>query len=265
MVTKHSHNSVTSPYPRLVLILVFSVTLLGSTAWGEPFFEDGYLGLTQDEIRAQLGIPHAVRSRMAALRVFHYYSFKDWQKYFRQLVSPEFGEDVYTYEREGIQVRYSFHFHPDLQEQIDFPTLYVSRVEVEFTPAVTIERIPLLVKEFIPSRESDAPAFRSNLWLLLFLGLPSPQAELIVKERDKEKWKWSLAVQLFSLKGLDNYLSPQTQIDRLEFSTQSLSLVRTNQRLTHEPTLNPYSPEFSIRPSSPPQLKKNIPLPQYED
>jgi hypothetical protein len=263
MVTKHSHEFVTSPI--LILIMVLSVTLLGSPAWGEPFFEDGYLGLTQDEIRTKLGTPHAVRSRKAALRVFHYYSFKDWQKYFRQLVAPEFGEDVYTYERGGIQVRYCFHYTPDLQEQTDFPTLYVKRVEVEFTPAITIERIPLLVKEFIPSRDSDAPAFRSNLWILMFIGPPSPQAELIVKERDKENWKWSLAVQLYSLNGLDDYLSPQSPIDRLEFSTQSLSLVKTNQRLTHEPTLNPYSPEFSNRPATRPQAKKTIPVPHYED
>lgn len=234
-------------------------------AVASPYFEDGYLGLTRDEVREKLGVPHAVRSRKAALRVFHYYSFKDWEKYFSKLVSPENGEDVYTYDRNGIQVRYSFVYTPDLTERKDFPTLYVKRVEVEFSPSVPIDQVPQLVPEFHPSTDPHAPVFRSNLWILIFQGPPSRKAELIVTERDKEEWEWSLAYQLFSLTGLPEYLTPQSPVDRLEITTQSLQLVRTNQRLTHEPILNPYSKEFADLPPQPPKTRKSIPVPQYAE
>ena len=52
-----------------------------------PFFEDGFLGLTKQELHEKLGTPHAIRSRKAALRVFSYYSSEDWDKYFGKLVS----------------------------------------------------------------------------------------------------------------------------------------------------------------------------------
>ncbi len=234
-------------------------------ALAKPFFQDGYLGLTQDELRDQLGTPMAVRSRKAALRVFSYYTFPDWQKYFKNLVSPENGEDVYTYVRDGIQVRYSFVYMPDLNEGKDFPTLYVRRCEVEFSPAISLEQIPSLVPEFVPPRDNAAPTFRSNLWLLIFQGSPSPEAEFIAKERGKEKLSWSLAYQLFSINGIPENLSLQTPIDRLEFTTQSIQLVQARQRLTHEPILNPYSSDFKSRPTPSQPKPKSIPLPQYED
>ncbi len=234
-------------------------------AWSAPYFEDGYLGLTQAEVHKKLGPPHAVRSRKAALRVFHYYSYKDWQRYFQKLVSPENGEDVYTYMRNGTKVRYSFAYTPDLREDTDYPTLYVKRVEVEFTPSATIETVPQLVHEFDPPTEPSSPVFRSNLWILIFKGPSSQEAELIVKERDKENWKWSLAYQMFALKGLPDYLTLASPIDRLEFTVQSLPLVRTNQRLTHEPILNPFSKEFIQSPPQPQKPRKTIPVPQYAD
>jgi len=231
----------------------------------KPYFEDGFLGLTQEELHAQLGTPMAVRSRKAALRIFSYYTFTDWQKYFRNLVSPENGEDVYTYTRNGIQVRYSFTYIPDLNEGKDFPSLYVQRCEIEFSPAVSLGTIQSLVPEFLPPAEQTAPAFRSNLWVLVFKGPPSPEASFIVKERNREKLSWSLAYQMFAVNGIPNDLSGKTLIDRLEITTQSLQLVQRQQRLTHEPITNPFSPEFKEQPPVSTPTVKSIPLPQYED
>ena len=207
----------------------------------------------------------AVRSRKAALRVFSYYTFKDWEKYFSKLVSPENGEDVYTFKRNGIQVRYSFVYIPDLNEGRDFPTLYVRRIEIEFTPAVPLEAIPKLVPEFVPPTEPNSPAFRSNLWILIFKGLPSHEATMIVKERGKEKLPWSLAYQMFALKGIPDLLTLQTPFDRMEISTQSLEVVKTRQRLTHEPIMNPFSDEFAEIPPPPKAKPRHIPVPQYAD
>ena len=230
-----------------------------------PFFEDGYLGLNQAELHQQLGKPHAIRSRKAALRVFSYYSVSDWDKYFQKLVSPENGEDVYTFDRDEYQVRYSFSFVRDLREAKDFPTLYVNRVEVEFTPAIPLNLIPSVVKEFRPPQSAAAPVYRSNLWLLLFKGPPSAEATLVVKERNKENWDWSLAYQLFAVQGLPPNLTPQTKIDRLEFSVQSLPFLQKTQPYTHELILNPYSPEFANLPKAQPKVQKSIPVPQYAE
>ena len=231
----------------------------------KPYFEDGFLGLTQDELRTQLGTPMAIRSRKAALRVFSYYTFADWKKYFKNLVSPENGEDVYTYTRNGVQVRYAFTYIPDMTEGKEFPTLYVRRCEIEFSPAVSLETIPSLVPEFLPSSKPSAHAFRSNLWVLVFKGPPSPEASLIVKERGKEKLSWSLAYQMFAIKGIPNDLSVTTPIDRLEIATQSLQLVEHQQRLTHEPITNPFSSEFKKqRPIHKPTVQ-SIPHPEYAD
>ena len=255
---------------RTLVLLLFCGCLesgiFSNPVHAEPYFEDGFLGLTQAELRQKLGVPMAVRSRKAALRVFSYYSFQEWQKYFKNLVSPENGEDVYTFKRGETSVRYSFVYTPDLNEGKDFPTLYVQRCEIEFTPAVPLEAIPSLVPEFLPSLEVSAPAFRSNLWVLLFKGPPVPEAPFIVKEQGKEKFSWSLAYQLFSVNGISDYLTLQAPIDRLEITAQSLQVVKARQRLTHEPILNPFSKEFRQRPEAHPlHKKKTIPLPHYED
>ena len=236
-----------------------------SSALAGAYFEDGYLGLTQAELRAKLGQPQAVRDRKAALRVFNYYSFQDWETYFKKLISPQNGEDVYNYKRDEITVRYSFGYVPDLNDPSDFPTLYVRLVDIEFSPPVPIQRIPSLVPEFRPPTEPDAPAFRSNLWVLIFKGPPSPDAQFIIRERGKERLDWSLAFQMFSLQGLPEFLTIQAPIDRMEISTQSVQMVKERQRLTHEPILNPFSKEFALRPPPPPPPTKKIPKPTYAD
>ncbi|WP_447971772.1 hypothetical protein [Nitrospira sp. M1] len=251
-----------------LVVFVFGLTELSTPAHShaKAYFEDGYLGLKQTELHKQLGMPMAVRSRKAALRVFSYYTFQDWEKYFRKIVAPGNGEDVYTYNRDETQVRYSFAYTPDLTERTDSPTLYVKRVEIEFTPAVTLSKIPDLISEFSPPTASTASVFRSNLWLLIFKGAPSQEASFISKEQGKESLPWSLAYQMFAINGLPDFLTLDAKIDRMEITTQSLQIVKTNQRLTHEPILNPFSEEVANQPP-PAQGEKNksIPQPQYAD
>jgi hypothetical protein len=230
-----------------------------------PYFEDGYLGLSQEQLREKLGRPYAVRDRKAALRVFNYYPFDDWEKVFKRLVSPQNGEDVYTYRRDGTTVRYSFSYAADLNDQSDFPTLFVRLVDIEFSPPVPIERVPLLVPEFRPPTNADAPTFRSNLWVLQFKGSPTTDAQLLVRERTKDKLDWMLSFQLFSLQGLPEFLTLKAPIDRVEISAQSLQLVRDRQRATHEPIMNPFSPEFAQRQPPPPPATQRIPVPTYAE
>jgi len=257
--------SSTTWQPSLLFLVLLSLLFcvgIESSAFADAYFEDGYLGLTQKEIREKLGTPMAVRSRKAALRVFGYYTYQDWQKYFKKLVSPEKGEDVYTYKRDGIHVRYAFVYTPDLMEFKTFPTLHVHHVEIEFSPAVPLEALPRLVPEFSPPTKPGAPAFRSNLWVLIFKGPPSAEAVTIVTERGKEKFEWSLAYQMYSIKGIPDYLTSHTMVDRLEITAQSLQVVKTRERLTHEPIMNPFSKEFADLPP-PHTVKKSIPIPQY--
>ncbi len=259
--------------PAVALALAWLIWLLApglsplspTQAFGEAYFEDGYLGLTQDELRARLGPPNAVRDRKAALRVFNYYSFEDWEDYFSKLISPKNGEDVYYDTRDGVEVQYSFTYVPDLNDPSDYPTLSVSLVDIEFSPKVPIRRIPSLVPEFRPSDDPNTPAFRSNIWVLVFMGPPSPAARFIVRERGKEKFDWTLAFQLFAIQGLPNFLTLDAVIDRMEISAQSIHVVRQRQRQTHEPILNPFSREFARRPPPPPSPLKTIPVPKYED
>ena len=249
----------------LILPATLPPALTAGVAHGGEYFEDGYLGLRQDELRAKLGTPHSVRDRKSALRVFNYYSFEDWDTYFSKLISPHNGEDVYFFERDGIEVQYSFGYVPDLNDEADYPPLYVSLVDIEFKPKVPITHIPSLVPEFRPSDDPNNPAFRSNVWVLVFKGAPSAAARFIVRERGKERFEWTLAFQMFALEGIPDYLTLDTLIDRMEISTQSLQVIRQRQRRTHEPILNPFSREFARRPPPPPSPLKTIPVPQYED
>lgn len=251
-----------------IFLLVFVVC-----AWSAPFsliaapyFEDGFLGLTQQELHEKLGKPQAVRDRKSALRVFTYYSMADWEKYFRKMVSPENGEDVYTFKREGIDIRYSFSYAVDPSDQNDNRTLFVRLVDIEFAPPVPLGQVPSLVPEFKPSEDPSTPAFRSNIWVLLFKGTPSAEARFIVKEKGKDSLSWSLAYQLFSLQGLPDPLTTKAPVDRIEISTQSVDLVKQRQRLTHDPILNPYSKEFAQQQLVPqPPKTKKIPVPSYAD
>ncbi|MEK6617718.1 MAG: hypothetical protein AABY90_03390 [Nitrospirota bacterium] len=240
-------------------------SLIPGSALATAYFEDSFLGLSQTDLRAKLGPPHAVRDRKAALRVFNYYSLKDWENFYKKLISPQNGEDVYNYKRGSIDIRYSFGYVPDPNDTSDFPTLYVRLVDIEFSSPIPIEQIPLLVPEFQPPVEPTAPAFRSNLWVLVFKGPPSPQARFIIRERGKEHLDWSLAFQMFALQGLPEFLTVQAKIDRMEISAQSIQMVKERQRLTHEPILNPFSKEFAHQPSPLPPPTKKIPVPKYAD
>jgi hypothetical protein len=230
-----------------------------------PYFEDGYLGLTQTELRAKLGPPNSVRDRKAALRVFNYYPLHDWENFYKKLVSPQNGEDVYNYKRNGIDVRYSFGYVLDQNDPSDFPNLYVNLVDIEFGKPVPIEQIPALIPEFQPPTDAAAPAFRSNLWVLIFKGQPSSEARFIIREQGKDRLDWTLAFQLFALQGLPEFLTTKAGIDRMEISAQSIQLVKQRQRLTHEAILNPFSQEFARQPAPPPPPTKKIPLPKYAE
>ncbi len=250
----------------LLLALSTATWLHPETVLAAPYFEDGYLGVTQTELHQTLGMPQAVRDRKSALRVFTYYAITDWEKYFRKLVSPENGEDVYTFKRDGIEIRYSFGYTADPNDASENRPLFVRLLDIEFSPSVPLSQIPSLVPEFHPSEDPTAPSFRSNIWVLLFKGAPSPQARFIVKEATKDKLAWTLAYQLFSLQGLPDPLTVKSLIDRMEISAQSIDLVTQRQKHTHDPILNPYSREFSQRPLAQPRPSaKKIPLPQYAE
>jgi len=253
-------------FTTLLLVSLTGIWIQPSAILAAPYFEDGYLGLTQTELHQQLGMPQAVRDRKSALRVFTYYAITDWEKYFRKVVSPQNGEDVYTFTRDGIEVRYSFSYTVDPSDENEDRTLFVRLVDIEFSPSVPLAQIPTLVPEFHPSEDPAAPSFRSNIWLLLFTGSSSPQARFIVKEATRDKLEWTLAYQLFSLQGLPNLLTSKALVDRLEISTQSVDLVKQRQRHTHDPILNPFSSEFSRHAPAPqtPEAKK-IPVPKYAD
>lgn len=259
---------LSTPTIRIALFFALSTAIYfhPETVRAAPYFEDGYLGLTQTELHQKLGIPQAIRDRKSALRVFTYYAITDWDKYFRKLVSPENGEDVYTVKRDSIDIRYSFSYAADPNDANDNRPLFVRLVDIEFSPAVPFSQVPSLVPEFHPSEDPTAPAFRSNIWVLLFKGVSSPQARFIVKEATKDKLAWTLAYQLFSLQGLPDPLTAKALVDRVELSAQSLDLVTQRQKHTHEPILNPYSREFSQRALTPlaPTTKK-IPLPKYAE
>lgn len=230
-----------------------------------PYFDDGYLGLTQTELHQKLGAPHAVRDRKAALRIFTYYPYEEWQRYYKKLISPQNGEDVYSFKRDGVDVRYSFSFHQDPADHSEEPPLYVRLVDIEFTPPVALGKIPSLIPELRPSTDSTAPTFRSNIWVLLFNGRTSTDAQFIVREHNKERLDWSLTYQMFSLQGLPPALTLETRIDRLEVSTQSLQLTKQRLKATHEPALNPFSREFAELPPPTPPRPKAVPMPQYAE
>lgn len=252
----------------LIYVYILSIVILvgrPSLAFAAPYFEDGFLGLSQEELHEKLGMPHAVRDRKSALRVFTYYSISDWSKYFSKLVAPENGEDVYTFKREGIDVRYSFSYTVDPNDHNENRPLTVRLVDIEFSPPVPIHRLPGLIPEFRPSADPDAPAFRSNIWVLLFKGPPSPEARFIVKENKKDQVEWTLCYQLFSMQGLPDRLTTEALIDRVEIGAQSLQLVTLRQRHTHEPIPNPYSDRFGdqLPPAKP--SPKTIPVPKYTE
>ncbi|HMS82278.1 MAG TPA: hypothetical protein PKD12_01340 [Nitrospira sp.] len=230
-----------------------------------PYFEDGFLGLSQHELHAKLGRPQAVRDRKSALRVFTYYPITDWATYFGKLVSPENGEDVYTFRREGIEIRYSFSYAVDPNDHDESRPLIVRLVDIEFPNPVPISRLPSLIPEFHPSGDPASPAFRSNIWVLLFQGPPSSEARFIVKEPGKDQLDWTLSFQLFSLQGLPDRLTREASIDRVEIGAQSVEFVTRRLRHTHEPILNPFSTQFEKQSIPSPRSLKTIPVPHYAE
>lgn len=244
------------------IVFLFTGSSLTSAA---PYFEDGFLGLSQKELHETLGMPQAVRDRKSALRVFTYYPISDWSKYFSKIVSPENGEDVYTFTREGVDIRYSFSYAVDPNDQSENRPLIVRLVDIEFASAVPMSRLPSLIPELRPSVDPTSPAFRSNIWLLLCKGPPSPDARFIVKEQGKDQLDWTLCYQLFSMQGLPDRLTTEALIDRVEISTQSLQLVAIRQRHTHEPITNPYSHQYDKQSPLPKPSSKSIPVPKYAE
>lgn len=251
---------------------VFTAALLVVSCWlhppdldAAPYFEDGFLGLTQAELHEKMGRPQAVRDRKSALRVFTYYPITDWSSYFSKLVSPENGEDVYTFTRNGTDIRYSFSYTSDPSDERENRPLFVRLVDIELSPPRPIDQLPSLIPEFRPSVEQTSPAFRSNIWVLLFKGAPSPEARFIIREQEKDRLDWLLSYQLFSLQGLPDRLTGSALIDRIEIGAQSLQLVTQRQRHTHEPILNPYSGEFIHQSAVPASPAKAIPVPQYAE
>ena len=258
---------LTRPAVTLLSVTLFFTfgALLPCRSSAAPYFEDGFLGLTQTELHTKLGMPQAVRDRKSALRLFTYYPITDWATYFSKLVSPENGEDVYTITRDGTDIRYSFSYAADPNDDSEHRSLFVRLVDIELSPPAPLAKLPLLVPEFRPPADPAAPAFRSNIWVLLFKGEPSQEARFIAKEQGKEQLDWRLSYQLFSMRGLPDRLTPNALIDRIEIGAQSLRLVTLRQRHTHEPMMNPYSAEFSRQAAAPVPSPKPIPVPQYAE
>jgi hypothetical protein len=258
--------------PHMAGTAVFTAVLLAISCLVRPpnldaasYFEDGFLGLTQSELHAKMGRPQAVRDRKSALRIFTYYPITDWASYFSKLVSPENGEDVYTFTRNGTDVRYSFSYTADPSDERENRPLFVRLVDIELSPPMPLDKLPSLIPEFRPSADQASPAFRSNIWVLLFKGAPSPEARFIVKEQEKDRLDWLLSYQLFSMQGIPDRLTRSVLIDRVEIGAQSLQLVTRRQRHTHEPILNPFSGEFTRQSTFPPSPAKAIPVPKYAE
>jgi hypothetical protein len=256
---------IAGPAVLTTVLLVVLCWLCPPKVDAAPYFEDGFLGLTQAELHAKMGRPQAVRDRKSALRIFTYYPITDWSSYFSKLVSPENGEDVYTFTRNGTNIRYSFSYTADPNDQREDRPLFVRLVDIELSPPVPIDQLPSLIPEFRPSAEQASPAFRSNIWVLLFKGTPSPEARFIIREQEKDRLDWLLSYQLFSMQGLPDRLTRSVLIDRVEISAQSLQLVTQRQRHTHEPILNPYCGEFIRQSAVPVSPAKTIPVPKYAE
>ena len=116
----------------LLLVTIVTWTIAPDPALAKPFFSDGYLGLTQEELRAKLGPPNKIRTMTAALRIYIYYPFEEWENVLREQLPDAVDEDVYLYVRNKTNVRYSFQYAVEKKPNSDQPTLIVKLVEVEF-------------------------------------------------------------------------------------------------------------------------------------
>src|SRR6266540_5148637 len=116
----------------LLLIGIIICASVPSPARAGAIFSDGYLGLTQEELRAKLGPPAKIRDRSAALRVYKYYAYDEWENVLKDQIPGALGEDVYMYMREKTHVLYSFQYAKEEKANSDTPTLTVKLVDIEF-------------------------------------------------------------------------------------------------------------------------------------
>jgi hypothetical protein len=261
----------------LVLAALLYLTV-APIAWADALFQDGFLGLTQSELRAKLGQPQKVRTRMAAQRIYNYHPLETWENVLKDQMSGTLGEDVYVFTREGVKVRYSFQYLEEFKRNSDTPTLLVSLVEIEFlnpdapqaseVPVavpfpVPISKLESLIPEFKPSQSENAPTFRSNLFIILMQEPPSPIARRLSKERSKEDYEWSLSYRLYNPDGFQPRIRLSDTITRMEFAVDSSEFMREHQKITHETFLNPFSDKAKNLPPPPEAVKKGVPKPRY--
>jgi hypothetical protein len=267
--------------PTVFLLLAGIVTWLvvPPTASAGTLFKDGFLGLTQPELRTKLGPPHRIRIRMGAQRVFGYYSLEAWETDLKETMTGSLAEDVYVFTRDKIPVRYSFQFIEENKPNSDAPTLIVNLVDVEFlipdpqtgaieNPVtvpygVPVGAVPKLVPEFQPSFADDAPAYQSNLFIVLVQDQAAKEARRLVKERVKADYDWALSYRLYTTEGFPPRISWTDTVNRIEFTIDSLGFIKDHYKLTHDLVVNPFSPKAASLPPPPDQVKKNIPKPRY--
>lgn len=263
----------------LLLIGIVASILSAPPALAKPFFSDGYLGLTQEELRARLGPPQRIRNRGAALRVYKYYPFEEWENVLKEQMPDAIGEDVYLYVRDKTNVRYSFQYAAERMPNSDTPVLIVKLVEVEFLSPdsltgsvegpvavplpVPLAKLPALVPEFKPSPADDALTYRSNLFIILIQNEVSGDARRLVKDHQRNEYDWSLSYRLYSAEVLPSRLTLNNTVNRIEIGVDSVQLIKDHHKLTHEAMTNPYSAKAASLPppAEPPQ--KKIPRPRY--
>ena len=263
----------------LLLIAIATSILSPHPALAKPFFSDGYLGLTQEELRAKLGPPQKIRRLTAALRIYLYHPFEEWENVLREQMPDAVGEDVYLYVRDKINVRYSFQYAAEKKPNSDMPTLIVKLVEVEFLSpdpltgsvegpvavplAVPLAKLPALVPEFKPSLADDAPTYRSNLFVILIQNDVSKEARRLIKDRHRDEYAWSLSYRLYTVEILPSRLTLNDTMNRMEITVDSVQLIADHHKLTHETMTNPYSAKAASLPPPPEPPQKKIPKPRY--
>ena len=265
--------------PAVVLLVGALALIPAEIIWGAALFQDGFLGLTQNELRAKLGPPQKVRVRMAAQRVYKYHSLETWENILKDQMSGTMAEDVYLFTRDSTKVRYSFQFTEEYKPSGETGNLIVNLVDIEFLSPdsapgavdgpvavpfpVPLSKLKELVPEFKPSPADEAPAYRSNLFIILVQEPPAPDARRLIREHAKENYDWSLAYRLYSSDGFPARVRLSDTVTRLEFSIDSVQFIRDRQRITHETMVNPFSTKAADLPPPPEQTKKGIPKPRY--
>jgi hypothetical protein len=263
----------------LLIAVVVAWVVAPPASLAGAFFSDGYLGLTREELRAKLGPPQKVRDRSAALRVYKYYSYDEWENVLKDQIPGALGEDVYMYVRDKTHVRYSFQYAKEEKPDSDTPTLIVKLVDIEFLSpdpitgavegpvavplAVPLKDVPKLVPEFKPSLADDAPTYRSNLFIIMLQSETSKEALRLVKERNKEDYAWSLSYRLYATEPFPPRITLNENVDRVEITVDSLQLIKDHNKLTHEAMINPFSSKAASLPPPPEPPQKKIPRPRY--